>query len=178
MFERFSKEAKGAVLGGFSEAERLGHDHVNSMHLLLALTIGRDSTAAVIEESGITSELVEAALTTDDLGDDAEALGALGIDLDEVTRAVEASFGEGALSRGPVPRKKRAPMSSGARKALELSLREAIQLGDKRIGSEHILLGVLRNGTCSAHSWLIDQGYDPDAIRKTLLERLRGKRPA
>lgn len=171
MFERFSREAKSAVMEAINEAERHGHDRVGSMHLLSALTLGGDVSAAVLAEAGITHQAVENGLADD--SDDAEALGVLGIDLDEVTKAVEASFGEGALSRGQTPRKKHLPMTSGAKKALELSLREAIRLGHKTIGSEHLLLGLVRNGTGSAHSWLVERGTDLDAVRDALVERMK-----
>lgn len=171
MFERFSKEAQFAVMKAIDEAERYGHDRVSSMHLLSAFTLGRDITATVLAEAGITSQSVEGGLI--DQSGDAEALGVLGIDLDEVTKAVEASFGAGALSGGQTPKKKHLPMTSGAKKALELSLREAIRLGHKTIGSEHILLGLMRDTHGSAYAWLVDRGSDLDRVRDALVERMK-----
>ena len=178
MFERFNKDARYTVVEAQTEARRLGHDHVGTEHVLLALTSSEGDVAEVLNEAGLTRGSVEIAIATstvtDDLGeDDAEALGSLGIDLDEVTKTVEATFGEGALSRTPMPSKGHLPFTKGAKKTLELSLREAVRLKHNYIGTEHILLGVLRNDTSSAFAMVTELGGDPDSIRKALVERLR-----
>ena len=178
MFERFTKSARYTVIEAQTEARRLGHDHVGTEHVLLALTSSEGDVAEVLNEAGITHASIESAIATstvtDDLGeDDAEALESLGIDLEEVKRTVEASFGEGALSRGPIPRKGHLPFTKGAKKTLELSLREAVRLKHNYIGTEHILLGLLRNDTSSAFTILADAGGDAVSIRKALVERLR-----
>ncbi len=176
MFERFTKAARATVIEAQTQARRLGHDHIGTEHVLLALTTSEGIAGEVLNAAGITHGSVEeglAALAPDnDLGDeDAEALESLGIDLEEVKRTVEASFGPGALSRR-FSRKGHLPVTKGAKKTLELSLREALHLGHNYIGTEHILLGLLRNNTSSASAMLAEMGANHDAIRKALLERL------
>jgi hypothetical protein len=176
MFERFTKAARATVIEAQTEARRLGHDRIGTGNVLLALTTSEGIAAEVLGDAGITHDSVELALAAsepdDDLGnDDAEALEALGIDLEEVKRTVEASFGKGALSR-PFSRKGHLPFTKGAKKTLELALREALHLGHNYIGTEHILMGLLRNNTSSASAMLTEMGMDHDAIRKALLERL------
>ena len=174
MFERFTKQAQRVVVDAQDSARRLGHDETRSKHLLLALTGGEDAASEILNAAGVTRELLESSMTTAGLGEaDAAALSVVGIDLDEVKRAVEATFGENALSRARRPRKGHIRFTKGAKEALTLSLKEAIRLGHKHIGSEHILLGLLRDHSGSARTWLIDHGHDPVAIAESLVERIK-----
>jgi ATP-dependent Clp protease ATP-binding subunit ClpA len=98
---------------------------------------------------------------------DRGALAAVGIDLDEVTRRTEATFGEGALTRaGRIlrGRRKHIPFTSDAKKALELALREAIRLGSKEIHGGHLLLGLTR-AESPARRVLTDAGADVERVR-------------
>ncbi|WP_344006807.1 Clp protease N-terminal domain-containing protein, partial [Isoptericola halotolerans] len=100
-----------------------------------------------LRDVGLDPDAVAAAtrreLTTGDL--DAAALAAVGIDLAAVREQTDATFGRGALDRaGRRGRKGHLPFAPDAKKALELALREALRLGDKTIGSGHVLLGVVR----------------------------------
>ena len=99
-------------------------------------------------------------------GTEPEALAAIGIDLDEIRRRVEASFGPGALERGRRGRGRHVPFTPAAKKALELALREALRLGDREIGAEHVLLGLLREG--GAARLLERVGARPAALRAEL----------
>jgi ATP-dependent Clp protease ATP-binding subunit ClpA len=98
---------------------------------------------------------------------DAGALATLGIDLDEVRRATEASFGPGALdARGRgTARSGHIPFGRSAKKALELGLREAVRLKQHHIGTGHLLLGLLRDGGGPAARALTGAGVDLAALR-------------
>jgi ATP-dependent Clp protease ATP-binding subunit ClpA len=106
---------------------------------------------------------------------DADALATIGIDLDEVRSRVEEAFGPGALERTRAGRRRfcRArPFAPFAKRALELSLREALCRGDRYIGSEHVLLGLLRAGEGPAVKLLERRGLPPEAVRAALLREL------
>jgi ATP-dependent Clp protease ATP-binding subunit ClpA len=97
---------------------------------------------------------------------DAEALAALGIDLDAVRDRVEAAFGPGALERRGPERAGRAPFSRRAKKVLELSLRESLAMKQRSITDGHILLGLLREGGGLGIRVLCDGGADPAAVAR------------
>ena len=123
-------------------------------------------------------------------GGDAEALAAIGIDLDEIKRRIEESFGPGALDRVPLTPKGppnwtgRLPLSEAAKLSLAQSLREARALHHSYIGTEHVLLGLMRvaerqpRGEFAAAT-LPDLGLDPATARDRVLAEvtriLRGK---
>jgi ATP-dependent Clp protease ATP-binding subunit ClpA len=186
MFERFTHEARNAVVAAQEQARRLGHDCVGTEHVLLGLLRGDGMAARVLNDLGVAADAVEQEVVTfvrpGPFGAaDAEALGAIGIDLDEVRRRLEASFGPGALRwrpgrrggrRGPLPGG-HIPFSPRAKKVLELSLREALQLGHKYIGTEHILLGLVREGEGLAALVLTKLGADLQAVRAKVLDELR-----
>jgi ATP-dependent Clp protease ATP-binding subunit ClpA len=171
MFERFTQEARRVVVEAQEEAIRLGHGHIGTEHLLLALLAQRDSaSAAVLTRHGLThdsvAEAVAAYVGRDDL--DADALTTLGIDLDAVRTSVEATFGPGALD---APRKDSGghiPFTPRAKKVVELSLREAIALKSKSIADAHIALGLLREGEGLAAKVIHDRGIDPADLRRDL----------
>jgi ATP-dependent Clp protease ATP-binding subunit ClpA len=186
MFERFTSQARNAVIDAQEEARRLGHDCVGTEHVLLGLLRGEGVAARVLADLGVAAGAVErevlAYLRPGPFGAaDAEALGAIGIDLDEVRRRLEASFGPGALRwrpgrrgrrRGPLPGG-HIPFSPRAKKVLELSLREAIRLKHNHIGPEHVLLGVVREGEGLAALVLTRLGVDLDAVRARVVDELR-----
>jgi ATP-dependent Clp protease ATP-binding subunit ClpA len=187
MFERFTDRARQVAVDAQVSARRLGHGHVGTEHLLLGLLHGDGIGARVLGGLGVTSAAVErevlAEIGRGPLGaGDAEALGAIGIDLEEVRRRVEASFGPGALQWRPGHgcRRGRLPMLGGhipftprAKKVMELSLREALALKHNYIGTEHILLGLVREGEGLAMLVLTRLGAGPDAIRARVLDALR-----
>ena len=186
MFERFTSQARNVVVGAQQEARRLGHDCVGTEHVLLGLLAGEGVAARILAELGVTAPAVEHEVLSyvrpGPFGAaDAEALGAIGIDLDEVRRRLEASFGPGALRwrpgrrgrrRGPLPGG-HIPFSPRSKKVLELSLREAVRLRHNHIGPEHILLGIVREGEGLAALVLTRLGADLEAIRARVHQELR-----
>jgi ATP-dependent Clp protease ATP-binding subunit ClpA len=188
MFERFTGRARQVVVDAQVSARRLGHGYVGTEHILLGLLQGDGIGARVLGALGVTAAAVEREMLAEvgrgPLGSgDAEALGAIGIDLEEVRRRVEASFGPGALQWRPgrgCGRDRRLSLFGGhipftprAKKVLELSLREALALKHKYIGTEHILLGLVREGEGLAMLVLVRLGAGPDAIRARVLDALR-----
>src|SRR5918998_5574768 len=127
MFERFSGQARHVVVSAQEEARELDHNYIGTEHLLLGLLATSDSLAS-------------ASLTT------------LGYSHDNVRDAVEASVGRGKASPGG-----HIPFTPRAKKVLELGLREALQLKHNYIGTEHILLGLLREGEGRAAQILADK---------------------
>ncbi len=178
MFERFTPEARRIVVDGVELALRLRHDFLGSEHLLIALAgTGPNAATRAMIACGFDPARAEEDLATivpswgDDLGEaDAAALRAIGVDLDEVRRRTEASFGPGALERQRRWRGHRRSRVCGlaflpeAKRALELALREAIRLDRRAIGPEHVLLGLLRiDGTST--QLIRAQDIDPERLR-------------
>jgi ATP-dependent Clp protease ATP-binding subunit ClpA len=188
MFERFTDRARNVAVDAQAAARRLGHGCTGTEHILLGLLQGDGIAARVLGSLGITAAAVEREVLAEvgrgPLGQrDAEALGAIGIDLEEVRRRIEASFGPGALYWRPRRgrrRGRRVPLAAGhipfsprAKKVLELSLREALALKHNYIGTEHILLGVAREGEGLAMLILTRLGAGPQVIRARVLDALR-----
>ncbi|MDQ7909133.1 Clp protease N-terminal domain-containing protein [Phytohabitans sp. ZYX-F-186] len=194
MFERFTDRARDAVKGAQVEARALHHRYIGTEHLLLAL-LGESGGLAgtVLRDAGVFPEQVRAdilAARRDPLGmADAEALRAIGIDLDAVREKVEETFGEGALEASPtLPLRRRGlfrrvpapaapspghiPFSPRAKKVLELALREALHLKHKHIGTEHILLGLIREGEGLAAMVLTNAGLRLEDLRRHVLDAL------
>jgi ATP-dependent Clp protease ATP-binding subunit ClpA len=154
MFERFSRNARRVVVGAQEAASRAGAPEVRPAHLLEALTATDDVLAMqVLARLGAPGEEVRRVVRGLNVqysegldAEDAEALTLLGIDLRDVLSRIDGDLNDG---HGPIPRghKRFAPES---KKVLELSLREAIALGDSFIGTEHLLLGILRQGDSTA----------------------------
>jgi ATP-dependent Clp protease ATP-binding subunit ClpA len=194
MFERFTAAARSVVVMAREEAQRLNHACVGTEHLLLAmLDDSSGGTAVLLRDAGVTRErvladidrLVRPASPALDDGD-AEALQAIGIDLDAVRAKVEELFGPGALrppgAARPAPRRgflrrkdvsRGGPFAARTKKVLELSLREAIALHHNFIGTEHILLGLLREGEGLAAKILADAGVDFALLRAQTVAALR-----
>jgi ATP-dependent Clp protease ATP-binding subunit ClpC len=142
MFERFTDRARSTVRQAQEEARRLDHNHIGTEHILLGL-LG--------EPEGVG----------------ARALAALGISLEAARADVEriVGRGEGAPS-GHIPFTRR------AKKVLELSLREALKLQHNYIGTEHIVLGLVREGEGLAARILVESGADLPAIRREVMRLL------
>ncbi len=144
MFERFTDKARRAVVLAQEEARTLDHNYIGTEHLLLGL---------LREEDGVA----------------ARALGSLGVSLEAVRRDVEAIIGRGeAVPKGHIP------FTPRAKKVLELALREALQLGHNYIGTEHILLGLVREGEGVAAQVLQKLGADLNRVRQTVVQLLSG----
>jgi ATP-dependent Clp protease ATP-binding subunit ClpA len=169
MFERFTREARAVVEAAQAEATALGAPAIGPEHLLLGIAAG-DGAAATLRALGLGPDALRAELVASGGGIDADALAAIGIDLDAVRRQVEASFGPGALGRRGKRSLRFAPK---AKKALELALREAIALGDRHIGAEHVLLGVLRDPGERLRRMLAALDRTPDAVRAAVLDARR-----
>ena len=164
MFERFTGEARTVVQRAEREAGALGHDRIGPEHLLIAIAAEPGEAGRVLAGLGLSAEALRASTGPADF--DAEALAAIGIDLAEVRRRVEASFGAGALAGG---RGGRRPFAPASKKALELALREAIALGDRHIDAGHILLGLTRDPDDAVAALLLRCGRSAAAVRAALL---------
>jgi ATP-dependent Clp protease ATP-binding subunit ClpA len=148
LFERFTDSARRAVVHAREEARRLDHEHIGTEHLLLGLL-------------------------HDDTEGSSQAFGNAGVRLDAARIQVEELTGRGGgQSEGEIP------FTPRAKKVLELSLREALQLGHDYIGSEHIVLGLLREGEGVGLRALRRCGADPDDVRRQALTLLRSRGPA
>jgi ATP-dependent Clp protease ATP-binding subunit ClpA len=176
MFERFTQPARDVVRTAHVEAGNMHAGFISTEHLLIALlAIGEGQAYEALTEFGVTADRVrtdavrligrQSGALSDD---DASALRTIGIDLDAVVARVEESFGPGALT-APQPRRRgrfnRTMMTKRAKKALELGFREALALHCKYIGTEHLLLGLIREGEGLAIQILTAQGVDPAALR-------------
>jgi ATP-dependent Clp protease ATP-binding subunit ClpA len=179
MFERFTKEARAVVVSASSAAENLHHGWIGTEHLLLGLLDDRATRAArLLAQRGVERDWVRGEIERivgrgePDL--DSDALATLGIDLDAVRERVERTFGPGALSGRRTCRRGRLgvgpwiPFTPRAKKVLELSLREAVAMGDDFIGAEHVLLGVVREGEGVGAQILRERGVDRAAVRAAL----------
>jgi ATP-dependent Clp protease ATP-binding subunit ClpA len=191
MFERFTDRARHVVVVAETEARALGHNFIGTEHLLLGLLEGQGVAAKVLRAEGVDAEAVRAAVEAI-VGrapaarassiEDAEALASIGIDLDEVRAAVEETFGAGALDRSVRRRARRIrglgglPFVPRAKKVLELSLREALTLKHNYIGTEHLLLAILREGEGVAAKILAER-TDLAGLRAKVIDELSRLRP-
>jgi hypothetical protein len=142
MFERFTDRARRVVPLAQEEARMLNHNYIGTEHILLGLLREGEGVAA-------------------------KALESLGISLDAVRQQVEEIIGQGQQApSGPIP------FTPRAKKVLELSLREALQLGHNYIGTEHILLGLIREGDGVAAQVLIRLGADLNRVRQQIIALL------
>lgn len=195
MFERFTQDSRAIVVGAQEHARRLHHGYIGCEHLLLALANTASPTSALFADAGATPARIEAALSgllgPASRSDDKSALAALGIDLDEVRKAIEANFGPGALDsarssrrrrlgggrwrrrRGCIPVFGHLPFTPRAKRCLELSLREALRLKHNYIGVEHIALGLLRCDDTMAWRVLRHLGVEPADLRHAVTQSLR-----
>jgi ATP-dependent Clp protease ATP-binding subunit ClpA len=184
MFERFTKDARQVVVGAREQARVLGHRYVGTEHLLLALL--EDSGPRALRDTGLTPDGVRASLQRN-LGQpgglteaDVAALERIGIDIRAVQAKIEESFGPGALEPEAPPTRYGLfgrkvpfePFSPRSKKVLELALREAIRLKHNWIGTEHILLGLIREGEGLAAKIMVDAGVDLPGLRRATEESL------
>lgn len=185
MFERFTKRAREVVTGAQVVARGQDAATINPEHLLRALYDVPDNLGVmVLTAFSVTREQVDEELTRLRGGgfgtpSDAAALASIGIDLDEVRRQIEETFGPGALDRtragaGLGGSGRHIPFSRDAKKVLEIALREAIMLKHNYIGCEHIALGMLHSGT--AAEFLRARGVSSEPARIIVQELVRGRR--
>ncbi|GAA1873484.1 Clp protease N-terminal domain-containing protein [Actinomadura bangladeshensis] len=179
MFERFTESARRAVTGAQAEARALHDRHIGTEHVLLSLVAADDAMGRTLREHGLAADDLRTRIArVNGTGGevlDSDALKSIGIDLDAVREATEESFGEGALD---VPagklhryRKGHIPFTPKSKKALELSLRHAIRLKQREIGSGHILLGVLHDEDFLSVRLAAEAGVDVPRLREHV-ERL------
>ncbi|MFE9556723.1 Clp protease N-terminal domain-containing protein [Streptomyces sp. NPDC006703] len=181
MFEFFTECARRAVVASQDEAIALGHDFIGTEHILLGLAATEDSTAwEVLTAQGLgleraraeTVRLLEAAGVPSTGGQPAkDALASIGIDVEEIKRQADSSFGPGAFHY-PRP-----AYTAHAKKALECTLREAKALGHDRFGTEHVLLGLLAAGEGRGLDVLAALGADPSGLRAAVLARVDPNHP-
>jgi len=189
VFERFTEHARAVAIHAQEEARRLRHSRIGSEHVLLGL-LREPAAAGARALDGLGVDLdgaradVERLAEPDPAGfaqEDVEALQSVGIDLEEVRRSVEDAFGEGALerSRDRWVAKGHIPFTSDAKKVLELALREALRLGDRHIGTEHVLLGLVRDEHSTAARILRERRITPETVRDATMREIGrgGDRP-
>ena len=144
MFERFTDRARRVIVLAQEEARALQHNYIGTEHILLGL---------IREGEGVA----------------AKALSLKGVDLDGTRKQIEEMIGKGAVSpEGHIP------FTPHAKQVLELSLREALQLGHSYIGTEHILLGLIREGEGIGTQVLIKMEVDLGDLRSTVVDLIRG----
>jgi hypothetical protein len=142
-FTRFTKEARTVVLRAQEEAKELGHGKVGTEHLLLGLLLGEEETAARVLET-------------------------LGVELEPTRAGIVSALGTGdCLKAG-----KTLPFTPRAKRVLEHSLREALDLQHNHIGTEHILLGLVRDRSGLAARLLRDLGADAERVREETKQAL------
>jgi ATP-dependent Clp protease ATP-binding subunit ClpA len=147
MFERFTDRARRVVVLAQDEARLLNHNYIGTEHILLGL---------IHEGEGVA----------------AEALESLGISLDAARQQVEEIIGHGQQApSGHIP------FTPRAKKVLELSLRESLQLGHNYIGTEHILLGLIREGDGVAAQVLVRLGAELNRVRQRVIQLIHARPP-
>lgn len=171
MFERFTQEARSAVVIAQELARELHADRVGTEHVLAGAVRAEGSVASrALAPLGVEPGQVLAAVRRRGSTTlDADALAALGIDLEAVRDRAERVFGAGALDR-PAPgrggrRGTHVAFDPTAKKLLEIALREAVAAGHRRIDSGHLLLAVVRLDDVPAHQVLLGLGLTPDQVR-------------
>ncbi len=207
MFERLTREVRAAVVGAHETARERGDEEVTPTHLLTELARGHGPVPMLLRRHGVDAERIAALGRIGDADDglarhpfdddDAEALRSFGIDLGAIRRAVEASFGEGALddptrvgegrdtddviTDEPVGRRGRVRISLGgrprfaaaAKKSIELALREAIRDRSREVREEHLARGILRADDDGIRALLRTLEVDVRTLREDLEGRGR-----
>jgi ATP-dependent Clp protease ATP-binding subunit ClpA len=176
MFERFTRDARAVVVEAQERARESGSAEIDPLHLLTGLLRTQSGTAR--------SLLGGFDVTPDDLAEeldrvrrrggmsdtDAEALGEFGIDVEQIVDRIERIHGEGVLAGKAHRKRGHIPFSRDAKKTLEQSLRQALDIGDKHIGEEHLLLALTAKPGPAADV-LAKRGIDLIALRQALQRR-------
>lgn len=175
MFERFTADARAAVVEAQTVARSRSDGRIDTRHLLLGIASVPDGVGTrALTDRGLDHDRLatEAARHTEADALDAEVLATLGIDLDAVRARADAVFGHDALNRaGRPPKRGHVPFAKDARKTLEVALREAVHRGHRHIDSGHILLALIRLTDTPGHEMLRHTGTDLDALRRAVLAR-------
>lgn len=186
MFERLTSPARTIFVEAVQEASRSESAQLLAAHLLTALCTEPGLAGKTLRTAGIGADDIRsepAVETTPPL--DRAALLSIGIDLYEVRRAIEENFGPGALDGAvPIADRRHGPgrrrwrgghirFGDSAKAGIERALREAVHLGSRSIGPEHLLLGLLQQPDPEVSSALARAGVSADQLRHTLLEQLR-----
>jgi ATP-dependent Clp protease ATP-binding subunit ClpA len=145
MFERFTERARKSVVLAQEEARHFNHNYIGAEHLLLGL---------LRQDEGIA----------------AQALVSLNVTLDEAREQLGSIVGYGEEGTGP-----EAPFTPRSKKVLELALRESMQLGHNYIGTEHLLLGLVRESQGVANEMLSNLGVEADEVREQVIRLLGGE---
>ena len=198
MFERFTDKARIVVIAAKTKAQERGDNEIRPAHMLYGLAASDGVAARALTALGVDTAAVERELGRMGTAggarggvalagagvDDAEALAAIGIDLEEIKRRIEESFGPGALGRVPLTPKgplnwtgPRLPLNEQAKLSLVLSFREAKAMHHNYIGTEHLLLGLLRVAERYPHGefatvMLPDLGLDLATARARALDQV------
>ena len=179
MFERFSQDARRVVVQARHEAVRAGRGQLGCEHLLLGLLAEPGPAAEAMTAAGLELGALRAGLSRGSQAEpdplDADALASVGIDLDTVRRAADATFGPGALDRagpGRPRRRGRMRVTADAKKALELALRTAVRLRQREISGGHLLIGIIDHGDNGALDLLAAFAVDVARLRADVLARL------
>ncbi len=181
-FARYRADAHRALEVARAAAAELHHNYVGTEHLLLALTTEDFGAAtAALADCGVTRPAIQnqvarapriehRALTDTD----AEALAMLGIDLEEVRRRVEETFGHFALD-APRACDYGTPLTDKSKRALQKTVQHAHRLGHKRVGPEHLLLALLEDDSGLAVKLIRRLGVAPDLLRERTLAAIRAQ---
>jgi ATP-dependent Clp protease ATP-binding subunit ClpA len=172
VFERFTDEARRVVVVAQEEARELCAERIEPVHLLLALAEDPGRGGEVLRVAGADHQSARSALARSGSALDADALAAVGIDLDQVRAAAEAAFGPGALERGGTERAGHIPFADGSKRALEESLRHVLRQKTPRpnraIDSGALLAGLLAVDDPLVTRVLQQLGTDADRLREQL----------
>jgi ATP-dependent Clp protease ATP-binding subunit ClpA len=194
MFERFTDKARTVVILAKARATERG-DQIRPVYMLYALASAEGVAGRALASLGVDGESVVRALDRiaplghplegDATSEDAEALAAIGIDLDEIKRRIEESFGPGALARtgarapqGSLKWTGRMTLTRESKQALAFAVKEARALHHSYIGTEHLLLGLLSTAELNPRGeftpdTLRELGIDPAQARRRVLDELR-----
>jgi ATP-dependent Clp protease ATP-binding subunit ClpC len=165
MFIRFTDRSRRCVEAAFEEARMLGHDSVGDEDLLLGILSADEGVAAeALSSLGVTLEDVRE--ESEEMLSD--ALSSIGISLEEIRREAGDAF------EMRIPADRRLPLSPRAKKVLVQARKEMRRLGDNYLGTEHVLLGILRIQDGTAIRILASMGVSPETLEDRLFE-LRGR---
>ncbi len=177
MFEKFTRDARMAVVEAQAAAREAGAHEISSQSVFAGL--------ARVESGGAVQLLQRLGVSREDVFDelarvrrrggisdaDAEALTELGIDVDAIVSRVEQTHGPGALAEaGRRTKRNHLPFTDDAKRALQMSLQEALDLGDKELGQEHLLLALVKQRGPVA-DFLAARGIDYAAVRQAVADR-------
>ena len=193
MFERFTDKARTVVILAKAKATERG-DQIRPVYMLYALASAEGVAARALASLGVDADSVEglfdrtapirSPLEGEATSGDAEALAAIGIDLDEIKRRIEESFGPSALERvpltqqGPLNWTGRMTLTRESKQSLAFALKEARAMHHSYIGTEHLLLGLLSTAERNPRGeftpdTLRELGIDPAQARQRVLDELR-----